>query len=243
MLDLVERRKLSDVVVDRIKDFIASNDLKPGDRLPTEHALAQRFGVSRVSLREATKALGFLGILEAKPGRGLSVGRVDAGTVMACLSVHPALHSVPPEQLIDTRIIVETGVVPHVARRMAEDPSIYERLDAINRELSQARELPRFIELDIAFHGELVEASGLTTLAAFNDLFQVFFQRFRESVNRGEWKEGIAGHQRIIEALRKGNTRAAADELRRHIESHRERLDSVPHCRPHAPREGASRGV
>jgi len=227
MLDLVERRNLSDVVVERIKDYIAANDLKPGDRLPTEHDLAQRFGVSRVSLREATKALGFLGILEAKPGRGLSVGRVDAGTVKACLSVHPALNGVPPEQLIDTRVIIETGVVPHVARRMAEDPSIYERLDVINRELTQARELARFIELDIAFHSQLVAASGLTPLTAFNDLFQVFFQRFRESVNRGQWKAGIAQHQRIIDALRKGNTRTASDELRQHIESHRVHLDVV----------------
>src|SRR5438128_2687072 len=207
MLDLVERRKLSDVVVDRIKDYIATNDLKPGDRLPTEHALAERFGVSRVSLREATKALGFLGILEAKPGRGLSVGRVDAETVKACLSVHPALHGVPPEQLIDTRVIIETGVVPHVARRMAADPTIYERLNAINRELSHARELRRFIELDISFHSQLVAASGLAPLTAFNDLFQVFFQRFRESVNRGEWKAGIVSHQVIIDALGKGNTR------------------------------------
>jgi len=231
MLDTVERRKLSDVVVDRIKEYIAANHLKPGDRLPTEHALAERFGVSRVSLREATKALGFLGIVEAKPGRGLTVGRVNAETVKACLSVHPALHGVPPEQLIDTRVIIETGVVPHVARRMAEDPTIYERLDAINRELVHARELAQFMELDIAFHSQLVEASGLTPLAAFNDLFQVFFQRFRESVKRGEWKLGIAGHQRIIDALRKGNTRAATDELRVHIESHRARLDVVTNAK------------
>src|ERR1700722_19666411 len=135
MLDLVERRKLSDLVVERIKDYIADNSLKPGDRLPTEHELADRFGVSRVSLREATKALGFLGILEAKPGRGLTVGRVDASTFKACLSVHPALHAVPAEELIDTRVIVETGVVGHVARHMAHDPTIYERLNDINREL------------------------------------------------------------------------------------------------------------
>lgn len=227
MLDLVERRKLSDVVVDRIKEFIVENDLKPGDRLPTEHALAERFGVSRVSLREATKALGYLGILEAKPGRGLTVGRVDGGTFKACLNVNPALHGLEPEQFIDTRLIIEVGVVPYVARRMAEDPTIYERLDSINRELNQARELSRFIELDCAFHGQLVAASGLAPLIAFNDLFQVFFQRFRESVRRGEWKGGIAGHQRIIDALRKGSTRVAADELRVHIESHRERLDIV----------------
>jgi len=227
MFELVERRRLSDVVVERIKEYIAAHDLKPGDRLPTEQALAERFGVSRVSIREATKALGYLGILDAKPGRGLTVGRVDAGTVRACLSFHPALQGVPAEQLIDTRVIIETGVVPHVARRMALDPTIYERLSALNREMSETKELARWIELDIAFHRELVEASGLTPLAAVNELLQVFFTRFRESVNKGEWKRGMEQQQRIIDALRKGNIRVATEELRDHIESHRARLHLV----------------
>src|SRR5262245_15034636 len=224
MFELVERRRLSDVVVDRIKEYIAAHDLKPGDRLPTEQALAERFGVSRVSIREATKALGYLGILDAKPGRGLTVGRVDAGTVRACLSFHPALQGVPPEQLIDTRVIIETGVVPHVAKRMAADPRIYERLSALNREMAETKELARWIELDIAFHRELVEASGLTPLAAVNELLQVFFTRFRESVNKGEWKKGMEQQQRIVDALKKGNIRVATEELRDHIESHRARL-------------------
>lgn len=224
MFDLVQRRRLSDVVVERIKEYIAAHDLKPGDRLPTEQALAERFGVSRISIREATKTLGYLGILDAKPGRGLTVGRVDAGTVKACLNVHPALQGVPAEQLIDTRVIIETGVVAHVAKRMAQDPTIYERLCALNREMAQTKELACWIELDIAFHRELVEASGLTPLAAVNELLQVFFTRFRESVNQGEWKRGMEQQQRIIDALRKGNTDVATEELRDHIESHRARL-------------------
>jgi DNA-binding FadR family transcriptional regulator len=227
MLEVVERRRLSDVVVERIKEYIATNHLKPGDRLPTEQALAERFGVSRVSIREATKALGFLGILDAKPGRGLTVGRMDAATVKACLSFHPALQEVPAEELIDTRVIIETGVVAHVARRMAQDPTIYERLTALNREMAQTKDLSRWIELDIAFHRQLVEASGLTPLAAINELLQVFFTRFRESVSKGAWKHGMEQQQRIIDALRKGNLRVATEELRDHIESHRARLHLV----------------
>ena len=71
MLKSVERSKIRDVVAGRLKDLIAEGNLQPGDRLPTETELATRFGVNRLSLREATKALEFLGIVEAKPGRGL----------------------------------------------------------------------------------------------------------------------------------------------------------------------------
>ena len=94
MGELVKRKKLSDQVVDRIKSFIVDNGLKPGDRLPTEHAFADRFGVSRISVREATKALEFLGILDAAPRRGLSVGHVDMGRVTQYLGFHFAINDV-----------------------------------------------------------------------------------------------------------------------------------------------------
>ena len=70
MTETIERPKLRDVVADRLKTFILEGDLKPGDRLPTEAELATRFGVSRPSLREAIKSLEFLGIVEARRGRG-----------------------------------------------------------------------------------------------------------------------------------------------------------------------------
>src|SRR5262249_30637777 len=168
---------------------------KPGDRLPTEAELAARFGVSRLSLREATKSLEFLGIVEAKPGRGLTVGRVNMDRVTEDLGFHPALHDVEPGVLVDRRVVIEVGVLPQVAARMSRDPSLYEGLHAINSELRQARTLARWVELDIAFHRGLIAASGLTPLLAFGDVLAVFFQRFRGSVKKAEWAAGVAGHQ------------------------------------------------
>ena len=55
MIETVTRSKLRDVVADRLKAFIVEGNLKSGDRLPTETELATKFGVSRLSLREATK--------------------------------------------------------------------------------------------------------------------------------------------------------------------------------------------
>ena len=224
MLQAVQRQKISDVVAERIRQYIVDEKLEPGDRLPTEHALAAQFGVSRISLREATKALEFVGILEACPGRGLTVGQVDIARMSDCLRFHPGLLHVPGEQLIATRVIIETGALPHVARRMADDRSLHERLDAINAELRQTRDLFLFIERDITLHRLLVESSGLAPLVAFNDLLQVFFYRFRESVKKAEWRAGIASHQRIIDDLAAGKVEAASLELRRHIESHKKRL-------------------
>ena len=81
----------SEIVAAKLRSYIINKGLKPGDRLPTEGELAEQFGVSRVSVREATKALGFLGIVEAAPRRGLSVGKVSIKSQSRYLSFHLAL--------------------------------------------------------------------------------------------------------------------------------------------------------
>ena len=224
MSQVVPRRNLSDQVADRIKDYILRNGLKAGDRLPTEHDLADRFGVSRISVREATKALAFIGILDAAPRRGLSVGHVDMHRVSEFLSFHLAISHYPPEQLIETRIVIETGGLPHAASRMAERPEIHTRLTELNDQLREAKRVNKWIEIDIAFHRELLDASGLKPLVAFHDLLDLFFRRFRKSVKKAEWASGIASHQRLIDALRDGELQTACDELRKHIESHKARV-------------------
>jgi DNA-binding FadR family transcriptional regulator len=227
MLQSIDRPKIRDVVAMRLKSFIADGNLKAGDRLPTETELAATFGVSRLSLREATKSLEFLGILESRPGRGLTVGRVNLNRVTEYLGFHPALHDVPASELIDTRVVIEAGVLPHVAKRMHQDGSIYESLAGINARLRQARTLERWVELDIAFHRELIAASGMSPLLAFGDVLAIFFKRFRESVQMAEWRKGIQSHQRIIDALKDGRVTDADRELRVHIESHRGRMEAA----------------
>jgi DNA-binding GntR family transcriptional regulator len=81
--------------------------------------------------------------------------------------------------------------------------------------------------LDIAFHRELICASGLAPLMAFSDVLSVFFQRFRKGVKAAEWRHGIKVHQAILDALRAGQVADADRLLREHIESHCERLGMV----------------
>lgn len=224
MLQTLPRQKIRDVVIDRIKNYIVDEQLVPGDRLPTETALADRFGVSRLSLREATKTLEYLGILEAKTGVGLTVGQFDLKRMTDHLGFHPGLRSAYPTQLIETRVVVETGALPYTVRRMRKDSSLYETLQQLVDRFRSTKELEEWIALDIEFHRALLDASGLVPLVAFGDLLQVFFQRFRESVKKAEWKSGIESHQFIIDALKEADLDAAAKELREHIESHKTRM-------------------
>lgn len=224
MLKVLPRKKIRDQAAEQIKEMIASERLRPGDRLPNESELAESFGISRLSVREATKALEYLGIVEAKTGVGLTVGKIDLKRVTEHLGFHPALHRADPLQLIDTRVIIETGVLPHVARHMAEDSSTYDRLRSVADRFGSARKLQTWIDLDIEFHRTLLESSGLAPLVAFGDLLHVFFQKFRESIKKAEWQAGAESHLQIIDALRDGDVAAAENELRQHIEDHKSRI-------------------
>ena len=87
-----------------------------------------------------------------------------------------------------------------------------------------ARDVKKWIAVDIDFHQSLLEASGLKPLVAFGDLLQIFFQRFRESVKKAEWEASIDSHVKIVDILRKGDIPQATAELRQHIESHKGRI-------------------
>lgn len=219
----MQKLKKSEIVAAKLRDYIINKNLKPGDRLPTEGELAERFGVSRVSVREATKALGFLGIVDAAPRRGLSVGKVSMKRLSRYLSFHFALANYPLEELIDTRVVVETGGLRQVAERMAADPTIYEQLNAVNDKLRRATKKSEWLQGEVQFHCLLVASSGVRALAAFNDLVQVFFRKFRADFLRSRWKDGVRGHQEIIDTLRDGDYQNATALLTAHINVHRDR--------------------
>jgi GntR family transcriptional regulator, transcriptional repressor for pyruvate dehydrogenase complex len=223
MAESIRTEKIRDRIASRLRSYIARHDLKVGDRLPTETQLALQFGVSRLSVREATKTLEFLGIVKSKPGLGLSVGQIDLERIGELIGSHPAIQSASARQLIETRIVVETGVLPHVMRRMKADPAVHASLQQIVQRMRKVRKLRDFIELDVEFHRSLVAASQLSPLLAINELLTVFFREFRESVKKAQRMTAIESHQTLIDLLRDQRLEEACDALREHIESHLER--------------------
>jgi len=131
MSEIVQRRQLSDLIAMKIKDLIIENRLKVGDRLPTEQEFEDRFCVSRVSVREATKALGFLGIIDAAPRRGLTISNLNMERVSQFLGFHFVINDYPIDQLLEARLGIERGGFRSAIQRIREDQGIYERLNQI----------------------------------------------------------------------------------------------------------------
>ncbi|MGD0897048.1 MAG: FCD domain-containing protein [Thermoguttaceae bacterium] len=219
----IHRETLSDLVVAKIKDYILDHALGEGDRLPTEQQMADMFGVSRVSVREATKSLSFLGIIQSAPRRGLTIGQVDMERVTEYLGFHFALNNYPRRQLLKARIVIETGALAEAMERVAGDPAVCGRLAEINEALGRAATPDEFIAGDLAFHRELLQASQIEPLVAFNSLLEVFFRRFREEVieEREHWAQGVKGHGQILAALQARDLQKAQNLLFTHLDHYR----------------------
>ena len=69
--------RATDQAIAKVKELMSSGEFKAGSRLPTERELTQRFGVSRSSLREATRALALVGVLESRVGDGTYVTTLE----------------------------------------------------------------------------------------------------------------------------------------------------------------------
>ncbi|MBL8871198.1 MAG: FadR family transcriptional regulator [Planctomycetaceae bacterium] len=218
---VITKPRMQDQIAEQIRGLIIAERLQPGDRLPTETEMAERFGVSRLTVREATKALEFLGILRSKTGVGLTVGELDWQKMTHNLGFHASLHQVDADELIDSRVIVETGIIPYVMRRIEQEPQILVRLQDLVAQLRDATDLQTRVEVDLQFHRTLLEASGLAPMIAFGEMLQVFFQKFRDSVKKAGWEEAVASHQRIVDSLKSQKPAKAIAELKQHIENHR----------------------
>jgi len=223
MSDLVQRKNVSDLIADKIKDYILEHGLKQGDRLPTEHELAERFGVSRISVREATKALGFLGIIDAAPRRGLTIGAVDMDRLSQYLGFHFAIAQYPFDQIIDARIAIEVGAVPRALKHIEADRSLYEQLTALTEKLSANAQTAEpegpeeWIALDLEFHRVLLAASRLEPLLAFHDLLLIFFKRIRPDLSQHLRQRSAAEHQHILELISQQDVAGVQTQLRAHI--------------------------
>lgn len=217
----IRSAKLNEMVASRIKDYIIEHNLGEGDRLPTEQQMTEMFGVSRVSIREATRALSFLGIIHSAPRRGLTIGHVDMDRVTEYLGFHFAMNDYPIKQLIKTRLVIEIGALTEAMERISGNPAVYQRLIALNEKVLQSKDPDSFVSADLAFHRGLIECSDIEPLIAFNSLLEVFFKRVgKNNVNFQKpsvWPAACEAHKELLTLLRSRNLQKAQDFLRKHI--------------------------
>lgn len=210
----LRRTRLSEQLTAQLRRHIQEHRLRPGDPLLTEQEMMDRFGVSRSVVREATKALDFLGIIDTVPSRGMVLDQFDFGRVCDYFGFHLALSDYPREQLFQARMVVELGSLSYTIEAIRRRPELADELRRLAEAAPESDQRETWTEYDIAFHRRLVEASGIAPLNSFSDLLRAFF---RESLQELAVSRKTKDHHvGIVEALRQGDLATATTLLRSH---------------------------
>ena len=165
---LSKPKRLPLVIADRIQDEVFARGLSVGDHLPTEAKLAEQHDVSRTVVREAARILEHRGLVDIRPGRGMTVAAPDLTPITRHYSL--LLRSNPEafDQLIDLRLLLEVQITGLAAEGRSE--AHLERMAASLARIRDHRDdFDIVLEEDLRFHALVSEASGNAVMAMFLD--------------------------------------------------------------------------
>ena len=151
---------LSNRVTGQIETFILKGRLKPGDRLLSERAMSEQFGVSRTVIREAVRALVAKGLLEVQSGRGTVVKSppVEAVTQSIAHFLYVRSSQFDYKKVLEIRYALEVAIVELAARRIK--PEDVQEIEQILHEKDQAlTDLNKIVANDVSFHTALARAT------------------------------------------------------------------------------------
>jgi DNA-binding FadR family transcriptional regulator len=214
-LEPIKRVNLTSQVMETVKAYIAENNLRPGDRLPTEKELMLTLGVSRNILREALKSLQALGLIEIKVGDGMYVSDFDYSSVVTHISFALSRSEQQLLHFIEARLIIEVGALDLVVKR-AEDRDLQE-LDDLNNRLESATSVETAAELDLDFHKALLAIADNPVVSEFGSFLGQFFTEARNRVSSDARIHTAKEHKDLIAALKDRDAERAKEIMRRHI--------------------------
>ncbi|MEU0964718.1 FadR/GntR family transcriptional regulator [Streptomyces sp. NPDC005917] len=211
------RPRLYEQVVERLREYVKTEGLKAGDRLPPERDLADRLGVSRTSVRQAIVALEVQGLVEVRHGGGtyLLRDRLNAEPLETMIDRRRRLPDV-----LDARDALETKLAALAAARRTEgdlaeiDAALAAMTDAVDRGESG-------VEEDQRFHAAVTSAAHSTLLADFMAEISLSIAESRtESLRQpGRPARSLEQHRQVAEAIRAGDGEGAAHAMHTHIET------------------------
>ena len=233
-----------EIAAERILEMIVEQELKPGDRLPTEQELADSLGLSRSVTREAVKVLAAIGRVSAQRGRGLYVGKGNSTQQGSLLSGHQFMPGriEQVEQLLEFRLVQEVYAAGEAARKAT--PPDLNRLDAAINDCAKALDTDDrnlWQDADTRFHLGIAKASGndfiWSALESVRQLQQQVVLLALHGGSGGSLHAAQEEHLEILAAIRSGDpetaSAAAQSHLRHTIDGYRDEIAAV--LAPHSP--------
>jgi GntR family transcriptional repressor for pyruvate dehydrogenase complex len=204
-------------IVERIKQWVRDGDLKEGDVLPSERELAEVFGVSRVPVREALKSLQVLGIVTNIRGKGVVIKKASISDVIS--NMDPLLDPVSRlYDLFDVREAIEGLAARLAAQRRTPEELEWMEEYMVEHELEILRDRP-VRQASVKFHNAIILASRNEIVIRINEMLRTMLMHSRQETlrTRKQRLEALAGHRKIVEAIRKQDAEAARAQMLHHL--------------------------
>ncbi|WP_417561838.1 FadR/GntR family transcriptional regulator [Microbacterium sp.] len=230
------------VVLEKIEADLLAGELTPGDHLPPERELAATLGVGRSSVREALRVLDVMGLIRTATGSGPAAGAIviatPQGGMSALLRLQVAAQGFEIDDVVRTRVILETAVAADLATRagaarraqrvIGAEPDPTGSVLGAPRAVLDAMDTPHldpaeFLALDAQFHLALAEASGNTVVAAMMAGLRTAIEGYvvAGAERIADWADTAvrlrAQHREIVEAIQRGDPAMATRLVTDHI--------------------------
>jgi len=220
--------RLSEQLADALVVSIRDGQLKPGQRLPTEAALVERFGVSRTVVREALSRLKTLGLLESRQGSGAFIRHPDQRDAER-LVLTPDGSVAAVLQMVEVRRALEAEAAAlAAARRTAKSvKQIKTAMQAIDKAVANGGD---GVAEDVAFHAAIAQAAGnpylLATLAYLNQFLigATRVTRANEAMREDLAEQVRQEHAAVVAAIEAGDVAAARQSGAAHMVNAAERI-------------------
>ena len=216
-LETIPRNRVYTEVARQLQARIVDK-LKPGDMLPPERELVRRFGVSRSSIRDAIRSLEAVGLLEPRQGVGTVVRELSSDAVANPVANALLQKRKVIDDLLDVRNIIEPALAGRAALHASREHLA--KLEAIlRRQEEKVSQGELTTEEDSSFHYTIAVAADNTVMLK---LVHVLMDLLHETRARslqvgGRRQKSLAGHRRILAALKDGDGDAAEGAMRRHL--------------------------
>lgn len=218
----IRKVNVSEQVFEQLKTLLVQGQWKPGEKLPSENKLAQMFGVSRITVRQALQKLNVLGLVETRLGEGSFVRESDLSDSMNALlpAVMLSQNTLPQVEEFREMIEVESARLA-VLRAKSED---LEELKGIFRRMQDSEGQPAaFGSADLDFHMKLGRMTQNVLVMKTQDiLYGTLLEARDDIVERMGYKPGLYYHAKLLEAVEKKDELGARQIMKEHLQCNKQ---------------------